>query len=112
MDALIVGITAQDRYLGKRKYTRKIVLLTDGENPIEIENWELAADKMNDLKIKLTVVYVALTLAGDMYAHHLTEVSTSMMRSSDTKRKTSPLSRLESLCQLIVPDSLTSYPAC
>ncbi|KIP04439.1 hypothetical protein PHLGIDRAFT_15192 [Phlebiopsis gigantea 11061_1 CR5-6] len=57
VDALIVGVETQDRYLGNKKtWTRKIVMLTDGENPIELEDWEVAIDKMNDLKIKLTVV--------------------------------------------------------
>ena len=35
-----------------------MVLLTDGENPVELEDWEAAADKMNSLNIKLAVMYV------------------------------------------------------
>ena len=59
MDALIVGIETQDRYLGTKKtWTRKMVLLTDAENPIELEDWEAATGKMNDLQVKLTVMYV------------------------------------------------------
>ncbi|KAI0757613.1 hypothetical protein C8Q80DRAFT_110315 [Daedaleopsis nitida] len=57
IDALIVGIESQDRFLGNKKtWTRKIVLLTDGENPIEVEDWETTVKKMNDLNISLTVV--------------------------------------------------------
>lgn len=57
IDALIVGIETQDRYLGNKKsWTRRMVLITDGENPIEIEDWEATAGKMNDLKIKLAIV--------------------------------------------------------
>lgn len=60
VDALIVGIETQDRYLGNKKtWTRKMVLLTDGENPIEVEDWEATADKMNSLKIKSVFLYVS-----------------------------------------------------
>ncbi|KAF7986188.1 hypothetical protein HWV62_38598 [Athelia sp. TMB] len=59
IDALIVGIETQDVYLGKKKtWTRKIVILTDGENPIEIEDWEATVQKMTSLDIVLTVVGV------------------------------------------------------
>lgn len=57
IDALIVGIETQDRFLGNKKtWTRKIVLLTDGENPMEIEDWEATVKKMNELDISLAVV--------------------------------------------------------
>jgi hypothetical protein len=60
IDALIVGVETQDRYLGNKKtWTRKIVLLTDGENPIEIEDWEATIDKINALKIRLVIMYVS-----------------------------------------------------
>lgn len=59
IDALIVGIETQDRYLGNKKtWTRRQVLITDGENPMEVEDWEATVGKMNDLKIKLVVMYV------------------------------------------------------
>ncbi|KAI0735882.1 SPOC domain-like protein [Earliella scabrosa] len=59
IDALIVAIETQDRFLGNKKtWTRKIVILTDGENPMEIEDWEATVKKMNDLGISLTVVGV------------------------------------------------------
>ena len=57
IDALIVAIETQDRFLGNKKtWTRKIVILTDGENPMEIEDCEATVKKMNDLGISLTVV--------------------------------------------------------
>lgn len=58
IDALIVGIETQHKHLATRKtWTRKIVLLTDGENPMEIEDWEATAKKMNSLNVGLTIVY-------------------------------------------------------
>ena len=57
VDAVIVGIETQDRHLASKKnWTRRMVLLTDGESPIEIEDWEETANKMNDLKIIFTVM--------------------------------------------------------
>lgn len=57
IDALIVGIETQHKYLSSKKtWTRKIVLLTDGESPIEIEEWETTAKRMNTLDIALTIV--------------------------------------------------------
>ncbi|EMD41347.1 hypothetical protein CERSUDRAFT_146244 [Gelatoporia subvermispora B] len=59
IDALIVGIETQQEYLERKpSWTRKIVLITDGESPIEIEDWEATVSKMNALKISLTVVGV------------------------------------------------------
>ncbi|KAH8103255.1 SPOC domain-like protein [Phellopilus nigrolimitatus] len=44
-------------YLGKKKtWTRRMVLLTDGENPIEVEDWELTVKKMNDLQIITSII--------------------------------------------------------
>ncbi|KAI8983219.1 SPOC domain-like protein [Trametes punicea] len=59
IDALIVAIETQDRFLNKKRtWTRKIYLLTDGENPIELEDWEATAKKMNSLDIQLAVIGV------------------------------------------------------
>ncbi|KAI1790424.1 SPOC domain-like protein [Ganoderma leucocontextum] len=59
IDALIVAIETQDQYLhNKKTWTRKIVILTDGENPMEVEDWEATVKKMNALDIGLTVVGV------------------------------------------------------
>ncbi|KAI0725997.1 SPOC like C-terminal domain-containing protein [Fomitopsis betulina] len=57
IDALIVGVETQNRYLATKKtWTRKAVLLTDGENPIELEDWEATAEKMNTFDVSLSVI--------------------------------------------------------
>lgn len=61
IDALIVGIETQARYLtSKKTWTRKIVLVTDGESPIEVEDWEATVAKMDALDISLTLMFVLL----------------------------------------------------
>jgi ATP-dependent DNA helicase 2 subunit 2 len=60
IDALIVGIETQARYLAKKPtWTRKAVLVTDAESPIEVEDWEATVKKMDSLNINLTVMYAA-----------------------------------------------------
>ena len=55
-----MAIETQDQFLhNKKTWTRKIVILTDGENPMEVEDWEATVKKMNALNIGLTVVSVA-----------------------------------------------------
>lgn len=57
IDALIVGIETQDIYLNKKRtWTRKIVIVTDGQSPMEIEDWEATVKKMNSLEISLTIM--------------------------------------------------------
>ncbi|KAK0232849.1 SPOC domain-like protein [Armillaria fumosa] len=57
IDCLIVGIETQADHLGSKKtWTRKIILVTDGENPIEIEDWDATVKKLNGLDIALTIV--------------------------------------------------------
>ncbi|KAF5356130.1 hypothetical protein D9756_004280 [Leucocoprinus leucothites] len=57
IDALIVGIETQAHYLqSKKTWTRKIVLLTNAECPIEVEDWEAIVKKMDDLDISLTII--------------------------------------------------------
>ncbi|KAI0063150.1 SPOC domain-like protein [Artomyces pyxidatus] len=59
IDAIIVGVETQDKYLASKKtWTRKMVLLTDGENPMEVEDWEATVKKMRSLDIQLTIVGV------------------------------------------------------
>ena len=59
LDALVVGVEAQDRYLkSKKTWTRKVVLVTDGENPIEVDNWDAMVMKIRDLNVQLTIVSV------------------------------------------------------
>ncbi|KAJ7151626.1 ku80-like protein [Mycena filopes] len=57
LDALIVAIETQDDNLNsKRTWTRKIVLVTDGESPIEVEDLPETTKRINDLEINVTVV--------------------------------------------------------
>ena len=59
LDALIVGIETQAEYLSKKKtWTRKIVLVTDGESPIEMETWQAVANKMNLFDVSLAIMCV------------------------------------------------------
>ncbi|KAH0590171.1 hypothetical protein H2248_000344 [Termitomyces sp. 'cryptogamus'] len=59
LDAIIVGIHTQAVHLASKKtWTRKIVLITDGESPIELEDWEATVDKMNSLNVSMTIVGV------------------------------------------------------
>ena len=70
IDCLIVGIETQADHLSSKKtWTRKIILVTDGENPIEIEDWDATVKKLNDLDITLTIVCV-LRNYNCNYAHH------------------------------------------
>ncbi|KAF8971598.1 SPOC domain-like protein [Flammula alnicola] len=57
IDALIVGVETQARYLANKKtWTRKVVIVTDGESPIEVEDWEATVNKMDSLNVILTIV--------------------------------------------------------
>jgi ATP-dependent DNA helicase 2 subunit 2 len=63
VDALIVGAETLSNYLKtKRSWTGRIVLLTDGESPLQIETWELIAKKLNGFNFRITIVYVLLSL--------------------------------------------------
>jgi hypothetical protein len=63
VDALIVGAETLSHYLRtKRSWTGKIVLLTDGESPIEIEKWESIAKMLSSFNFRITIVYVPPTL--------------------------------------------------
>ncbi|KAH7883997.1 SPOC domain-like protein [Phlebopus sp. FC_14] len=69
IDALIVAIETQDTYLEKKRtWTRKIVIVTDGASPIEIEDWEATVKKMASLGVALTVVGVDFD--DDELAYH------------------------------------------
>ncbi|KAF9014914.1 SPOC like C-terminal domain-containing protein [Cyathus striatus] len=59
IDALIVAVETQAQYLASKKtWTRKIVIITDAENPIEVEDWEATVRKMDAFDISLTIVGV------------------------------------------------------
>jgi len=68
IDALIVGAETLSKYLRtKRSWTGKIVLLTDGESPMEIEKWESIAEKLNTFSYRITIMYVLLTLPASTF---------------------------------------------
>ncbi|KAG1821540.1 uncharacterized protein BJ212DRAFT_1477418 [Suillus subaureus] len=57
IDTLIISIETQDIYLNKRcTWMCKIVIMTDGQSPMEIEDWEATVYKMNANAISLTVI--------------------------------------------------------
>ncbi|KAJ7630413.1 SPOC domain-like protein [Roridomyces roridus] len=56
LDALIVAMETQEAYLGKKKWTRNVVVVTDGENPIEVKDLKGIVRRLKDLQIRLTVV--------------------------------------------------------
>ena len=61
IDALIVGAETLNNYLAKKpSWSSRMVLLTDGENPIEIGDWEAIARKLNTFNVRITIVYVTL----------------------------------------------------
>ncbi len=61
VDALIVGAETLNNFLAKKpSWSGRVVLLTDGENPIEIGDWEAIARKLNTFKVRITIVYVSL----------------------------------------------------
>ena len=52
-----MAIEAQGTYLmSKKTWTRKMVLLTDGDGPIEVQDWEDIASKIDDLGIHFNIV--------------------------------------------------------
>ncbi|KAG8959142.1 ATP-dependent DNA helicase II subunit 2 [Tulasnella sp. 419] len=62
LDGIIVAIQTQDEYLGKKaSWTRKLVLVTDAENPLNVDDsdgWEGTAQKLNDLHIETKIIGV------------------------------------------------------
>ncbi|KAF5361629.1 hypothetical protein D9758_007384 [Tetrapyrgos nigripes] len=59
VDGLIVATETQAQELkSKPTWTRKITLLTDGQNIIELEEWEATAGKLSALKVSLAVIGV------------------------------------------------------
>lgn len=62
MDAIIVAIEAQEAHLErKRTWTRKLVLITDAERPMELEEWEAIASKINEYAVSTLIVYASDT---------------------------------------------------
>jgi ATP-dependent DNA helicase 2 subunit 2 len=62
IDGLIVALYTQQEYLHKKaSWTRKLVLITDGANPIEVEDDDLngVVEKINQYKVDMTIMCVS-----------------------------------------------------
>jgi len=97
IDALIVAIETQHIYLySKKTWTRKIIILTDGESPIELDEWENTTQAVNDRNIILTIMYVSTVSphpspGADHTPAGLT--STKIQINFSTCNRTNPISR-------------------
>src|ERR1700761_1772966 len=70
LDAVIVAVETQDTHLAsKRTWTRKMMLITDGDSPIEVEDLPETIKRINSLNIAVTIVYAHLYL---LYAQRVT----------------------------------------
>jgi ATP-dependent DNA helicase 2 subunit 2 len=59
LDGIIVGTYVQNEELGKKgSWTRKAVLITDGQNPLEIEEDDIEATvtKLDEWNVELTIM--------------------------------------------------------
>lgn len=97
IDALIVAIETQHVYLySKKTWTRRIVILTDGESPIELDEWENTAQAVNDRNIILTVMYdpiVSPHLSPGAYLAPAGSTSTRIRTNFSIRSRTNPISR-------------------
>lgn len=60
ISAIVVAVEMINTFTKKQKWKRKIVLVTDGQGPIDADGISDISKKMNDCSIQLTVLYVAL----------------------------------------------------
>lgn len=58
ISAIVVALKMIEVFTKKLKYNRRIILMTNGETPIDEESAEDVAIKLNDLGIELVVMYV------------------------------------------------------
>lgn len=57
INGLIVSIQTQSEYLIKKpSWTRRMVLVTDAETPLQIDDWEATVEKINELAINTTIM--------------------------------------------------------
>jgi ATP-dependent DNA helicase 2 subunit 2 len=57
INGIIVAIQTQSEYLiRKPSWTRRLVLVTDAETPLEIEDWQATVAKINELAINTTIM--------------------------------------------------------
>jgi len=62
LDGVIVAMETQAQYLdSKRTWTRKMIIVTDGETPMEQSDWESTVDKLKEYGVKTLVVCVSST---------------------------------------------------
>jgi ATP-dependent DNA helicase 2 subunit 2 len=61
IDGIIVALFAQQQHLEKKRtWTRKLVLITDGENPLELDDDDLSGtiNKIIEYNVDMTIMYV------------------------------------------------------
>ena len=58
ISAIVVALSMIDVFTKKLKYKRKIVLMTNGETPIDDDSLDDVASKLNELDIELVVMSV------------------------------------------------------
>lgn len=57
LDGLIVALNAQNKFLGsKASWTRKLIVVTDGENYIETADYKQTVEAMNAAGVITSVV--------------------------------------------------------
>lgn len=59
LDGIIVATWVQNNELGKKaSWTRKLYIITDGQNPLEIEEDDVdgTVEKLNDWNVELTLM--------------------------------------------------------
>lgn len=59
--------TQQQHLATKKTWTRKIFLVTDGESPIEEEDWDKIVAKLELYNVHLTIVLVSFSLSLSVY---------------------------------------------
>lgn len=60
IDGLIVALFTQNQFLEKKRtWTRKAVIITDGQNPMEVEDDDLSGTitKVNEYNVDLSIMY-------------------------------------------------------
>lgn len=61
IDGAVVACALQNNYLGTKKtWTRKIALITDGESPLELEEWKETVQSFNNNHVQMTIMFVFL----------------------------------------------------
>lgn len=56
ISAIVVALSMIEAYTKKLKYNRRIILVTNGESPIDDESSEEVASRLNDSNIELVVM--------------------------------------------------------